>query len=396
LKNAVCATLIRHASLYAPEALGVHDILCIGKYIAKIAASIDPAPLRSVFPDMEIFEAEGCAVVPGFIDIHVHFNGAGGENKPEFRTPPAKLSELTRSGITTAVGLLGTDGITRSLHDLYMKARGLQNEGVSTWMFTGSYQSPSPTITGNVMTDIATIDKVVGLKLAYADHRSSQPDDITLIKAAAESRVGGIVGGKSGKVMVHMGNSADGLSRIRRAFAHTEVPLTQIIPTHLNRSFDVFEAAIEHGKAGGNVDITSGVSERAHFHGTVAPAKALARLIDSGVPIERITMSSDGYGAMTVLGPDGNYQASVSPVSSLYEEFVDTLREGVSMTDAVRIVSTNGADSLALPGKGRVREGMDADLLIIDAVNYKLKAVFAMGQKMVENDIALVKGAFES
>jgi beta-aspartyl-dipeptidase (metallo-type) len=388
-------TLIRHASIYAPESLGICDILCIGSNIAKIATLIDPAPLKSVFSDMEVIEVEGFAVIPGFIDIHVHFNGAGGENKPEFRTPPARLSEITIPGITTVVGLLGTDGITRSLLDLYMKARGLQNEGISTWMFTGSYQIPSPTITGSVMTDITMVDKVVGLKIAYADHRSSQPDDISLVNAVAQSRVAGIIGGKSGKVMVHMGNSADGLERIRHAFARTEVPLTQIIPTHLNRSPDVFEAAIEHGKAGGNVDITSGVSTRAHFHGTVDPAKALARLIDSGVPIERITMSSDGYGAMTAPGPNGVLEACVSPVSSLYEEFVNTLHKGVSMTDMVRIVTANPADSLALPGKGRIREGMDADLLIINENDYSLKAVFAMGRKMVENGIAVVKGAFE-
>ena len=388
-------TLIRHASLYAPEALGICDILCVGATIAKIAPSIDPTPLQTVFTDMEIFEADGSIVIPGFIDIHIHFNGAGGENKPEFRTPPARLSEITLSGVTTAVGLLGTDGITRSLHDLYMKARSLQNEGISTWMFTGSYQIPSPTITGSVLTDITMIDKVVCLKIAYADHRSSQPDDVSLVKAVAESRVAGIVGGKSGKVMVHMGASADGLARIRRIFAPTEVPLTQIIPTHLNRSPDVLEAAIEYGKAGGNVDITSGVSERVHFRGAVDPAKALARLIDSGVQIERITMSSDGYGAMTTPGPNGEFEAAVSPVSSLYEEFVNALREGISMTDMVKIVSTNGADSLALPGKGRIREGMDADLLIINAKDYSLKAVFAMGRKMAENGVAIVKGAFE-
>jgi beta-aspartyl-dipeptidase (metallo-type) len=235
----------------------------------------------------------------------------------------------------------------------------------------------------------------VGLKIAYADHRSSQPDEVTLVKAVAESRVGGIVGGKSGKVMVHMGNSANGLERIRHAFARTEVPLTQIIPTHLNRSRDVFEAAIVHGKAGGNVDITSGVSEKACFAGTVTPSKAIARLIDSGVSVERITMSSDGYGAMTVPKPDGQFETHVSPVGSLYEEFADTLREGVSATDAIRIVSTNPADYLALPGKGRIRENMDADLLIIDANDYTLKAVFAMGRKMVENGTILVKGVFE-
>ena len=395
MNNTVNVTLIRHASVFAPEALGAYDILCVGKVIAKIAPSIDPAPLRSVFPDMEILEAEGCMITPGFVDFHMHFNGGGGENGPEFRTPAAKLSELTICGITTAVGLLGTDGVGRSLRELYMKARSLQNEGISTWIYTGAYQLPSPTITGSVLADLAMIDKVVGLKLSYADHRSSQPDDVTLVKAVAESRVGGITGGKSGKVMVHMGNSADGLERIRHAFARTEVPLNQMIPTHLNRSFDVFEAAIVHGKAGGNVDITSGVSEKLNFAGTVAPAKAIARLIDSGVPLERITMSSDGYGSMTVLGPDGVYRASVSPVSSLYEEFVNTLHEGVSVPDAVRIVTANPADFLALPGKGHIKEGMDADLLIIGANDYSLKAVFAMGRKMVENGAALVKGTFE-
>ena len=394
--NSLRAALIRHVSVYSPLPLGIRDILCVGNNIAKIAPTIDPAPLLQIFPDMEIFEAEGCMIVPGFIDIHVHFNGAGGENKPEFRTPPAKLSELTLSGITTAVGLLGTDGVTRSLHDLYMKARGLQNEGISTWIFTGSYQIPSPTITGSVLTDIAMIDKVVGLKIAYADHRSSQPDDNSLIKSVAEARVGGVVGGKSGKVMVHLGNSADGLLRMRNIFARTEVPLTQIIPTHINRSSDVFEAAIKHGKAGGNVDITSGVSEKAHFAGTVAPSKAFIRLIESGVPVERITMSSDGYGAMTILAPNGQYIASVSPVSSMYEEFVDILREGVSITDALKIVTANPADSLSLPGKGHIQEGMDADLLIIDAKNYNLKAVYSMGRKMVENGVPIVKGAFEN
>ncbi|MCL1941255.1 MAG: amidohydrolase family protein, partial [Synergistaceae bacterium] len=222
----------------------------------------------------------------------------------------------------------------------------------------------------------------------------SQPDDATLIKAVAESRLAGITGGKSGKVMVHMGNSADGLERIRRAFSRTEVPLTQMIPTHLNRAPDVFEAAIEHGKAGGNVDITSGISDDS-FASTATPAKSVARLIDSGVPVERITMSSDGYGAMTVLEPDGKFKALVAPVSSMYEEFTGIMREGVTPTDAIRIAATNPADFLALHGKGHIREGMDADLLLIGANDYSLKAVFAMGRKMVENGAALVKGMFE-
>ncbi|MCL1940717.1 MAG: amidohydrolase family protein, partial [Synergistaceae bacterium] len=122
---------------------------------------------------------------------------------------------------------------------------------------------------------------------------------------------------------------------------------------------------------------------------------SVAHLINSGVPVERVTMSSDGYGAMTVLEPDGKFKALVAPVSSLYEEFTGTLREGVPVTDAIRIVAANPADYLALHGKGHIREGMDADLLLIGASDYSLKAVFAMGRKMVENGTALVKGVFE-
>lgn len=389
--------LIRHAKIYAPENLGVNDILCVGKTIARIAPSIDPAPVAAVFGDeLEVVEAEGCLCMPGIVDLHVHFNGAGGENRPEFRTPPTQLSELTRSGITTAIGLLGTDGISRSLKDLYMKARGLQNEGISTWMWTGSYQIPSPTITGSVLEDIALIDKVVGLKIAYSDHRSSHPDDALLVKTIASSRVGGINGAKSGKVMCHMGQPADGLERIRKAMASTAIPLNQVIPTHLNRAGEVLDAAIEHGKAGGNVDITSALSELFHFVGAVKPSKAVAKLLNAGVPVDRITMSSDGNGSMTVPLDGGGFKTIVAPVRSMFQEFAAFLKEGIPVTDAVRIVSTNPADFLLLGSKGRIKEGADADILLVGEADYSLKMVFAMGRKMVEDDVALVKGTFES
>lgn len=389
-------TLIRQARVYAPDDLGLKDILCVGKTVAKIAPSIDPAPVRAVFGDrLEIIEAEGCFCVPGIVDIHMHFNGAGGENRPEFRTPPTQLSELTRSGITTAIGLLGTDGVSRSLKDLYMKARGLQNEGLSTWIWTGSYQIPSPTITGHVPTDIAMIDKVLGLKMAYSDHRSSHPDDALLVKTIAESRVGGINGGKCGKVMCHMGNPPDGLERMRHALSGTAIPLNQVIPTHLNRSADVLDAAIEHGKAGGNVDITSALSELFHFVGAVKPSKAVVKLLDAGVPVQRISMSSDGNGSMTVPKEGGGFRTIVAPTKSMFQEFSAFLKEGIPPGDAVRIVSTNPAEWLLLESKGRVREGADADLLLVRESDYSLRMVFAMGRKMVEDDVALVKGTFE-
>jgi len=56
-----------------------------------------------------------------------------------------------------------------------MKARGLGKEGISTWIYTGAYQYPSPTITGDILSDMMLIDKVIGVKIFLLDHRSSHP-----------------------------------------------------------------------------------------------------------------------------------------------------------------------------------------------------------------------------
>lgn len=388
------ATLIKHVELYAPEHQGKQDILLFNGKIVRIAPHIGQQKVVSLFPDVEIYDAKDLIAVPGIVDIHAHFNGAGGEGAPQFRTPPTQLSELTTAGITTAVGLLGTDGITRSLNDLYMKARALENEGISTYIYTGSYQIPSPTFTDNISLDLSIIDKVVGLKIAFSDHRCSHPDDNSFAQVVSAARVGGIIGGKSGKVMIHMGTPVNGLERIREILAQTAIPLSQVIPTHLNRSEEVFNAAIQYALTGGNVDVSAGVSEKYYFPGAVKPSAAVARLLAAGVPLNRITMSSDGNGVMTVFNEDGTTTMLVSPVKAMLEEFRDMVLEGVVISDAVQVVATNPANLLSLTGKGKLREGLDADILLLSK-DMQLKAVFARGQKMVDDGRVLVKGVFE-
>lgn len=388
-------SVIKSVEIYSPEYLGKKDILLIDDKISRISNAINIDSLKQIFPDVDIFDAQNMICLPGIVDMHVHFNGAGGECSPQFRTPPLQLTDLTKAGITTAIGLLGTDGITRSLRDLYMKARALENEGMSTWIFTGSYQIPSPTITENISLDICMLEKVVGLKIAYSDHRSSNIGAKALIETLSASRVGGIVGGKSGKVMVHFGTPTTGLKKIKEIIEMTEIPLSQIIPTHLNRSQGLFNEAVLFGLAGGNVDLSAGISEKYHFRGAVKPSKAVAILIDKGVPLEQITMSSDGNGSMGVPKSDGSIQMLISPVKAMWEEFCDMVQqEGVNISDAISVVSTNPANTLNLPRKGKIKEDFDADLLLVSR-NFKLHTVIAKGQKMVVNGDTIVKGVFE-
>ena len=120
--------LVKNAEIYAPEYLGKKDLLICGGKIECIQDSIRELPV-----ECEVLDAEGKILTPGFLDQHVHITGGGGEGSFHTRTPELQMSELVENGITTVVGLLGTDGITRSVDNLYAKTRGLCEEGVSAY-----------------------------------------------------------------------------------------------------------------------------------------------------------------------------------------------------------------------------------------------------------------------
>ena len=163
--------LIRNVQLYTPQPAGRMDLLAGGGRILRMEAGLD-IPERYA----EVVDGEGLLAVPGFIDGHVHILGGGGEGGFATRTPELPLSDAIRGGITTVVGCLGTDGITRSLPGLLAKAKALEAEGLSTFLYSGSYGVPVRTFTGSIEEDLILIDKVLGLgEVAISDHRSSQP-----------------------------------------------------------------------------------------------------------------------------------------------------------------------------------------------------------------------------
>ena len=152
-------TLLQHAHVISPEDLGLKDILLCGEKIAAIEDKIEiPAGWN-----IKVIDLEGKTVVPGFIDSHIHLIGGGGEGGPATRTPEVLLSKVTSCGVTTVIGLLGTDGNTRHMESLLAKARGLEDEGLSTFIYAGAYQIPTPTITGSVRSDIILIDKIIAV-----------------------------------------------------------------------------------------------------------------------------------------------------------------------------------------------------------------------------------------
>ncbi len=387
-------TIIRQARVHAPRPLGKKDILMCGRQILAVGDALD---VHGAGIEVRELDADGLLAFPGLIDQHVHMAGGGGEGGFHYRTPEISLSHITTAGVTTAVGVLGTDGVTRGTRELLAKANALDFEGVTTYIYCGAYQVPTRTITGMPRTDIVLIDKVIGVgEIAIADSRSSHPSDRDLSELASEARVGGLLAGKAGVVHLHLGDDEEGLSILFDVLKQTELPRSVFTPTHLNRNPDLLKQAVKYGREGGYVDVTSGIRPDEHDHVSVKPSRAIKQLLDGRVSPQLITMSSDSNGSSPIFDDKGKLVAmGIGSIATLWEEVRDAIvEEGVPVEQAVAVVTNNVARVLKLGHKGKLRAGSDADVLLTDA-QYRIRHVFAKGVQVVEDGQATVFGTFE-
>lgn len=386
--------LIKNADVFAPEPLGISSILISHDKIAWLGKDF---PAEKTMPDLEIIDAAGKIMIPGIVDGHVHVTGGGGEGGFATRTPELALSDMIKGGVTTVIGLLGTDDVTRSAGALIAKTNAIRAEGMSAWAMTGSYQLPVKSLCGGVRDDIALIEPFIGVgEVALSDHRSSQPTFEEFMRLAAAARVGGMLSGKAGLVNVHLGDAPSGLDYLFRA-AKTEIPPSQFIPTHMNRNPELFKEACRYGAMGGYVDLTTSTTPQFLDEGEVECGRALSELLSAGVPARRISFSSDGQGSMPFFDEAGDFAGlTIGRVTSIFETFRSTVKNyDILFEDAVRVVSTTAADHCKLSGKGHIKEGCDADLILMDAGSLELDTLFARGRKMMSGGRPLVKGTFE-
>ncbi|MGD6777272.1 beta-aspartyl-peptidase [Sutcliffiella horikoshii] len=386
--------LLKNGTVYSPDYLGKKDILIVDKRIAAIEDNIQFVESAHI----EVLDVTGQLIVPGFIDNHVHIMGGGGEGSYRTRTPELVLSDAIKGGITTLVGVIGTDGTTRKMTSLIAKAKALKEEGISCFVHTGSYQVPVKTLTGMIEDDLILIEEIIGVgEIAIADHRSSQPNYEEIAKIAAAARVGGMLSGKAGIVNMHLGDSESKLSILDEVIEKTDIPIRQFLPTHINRNRELFEAGMEHAKKGGYVDFTTSSIAKFLEQGETKCSVGLKEMLDRGVPIGNITFSSDGQASLPEFDENGEFIGlQLGRVTSLYKEVKDAiLEEGVLLAEALKVITENPAKVLRLASKGTLEVGKDADLVILNDASYEIESVIALGQKMMWNKKLLVKGTFE-
>jgi len=383
--------LITNATVFAPEPLGIRQVLvCAG----KIAYLGEQLPQLDEVLEVNVTDLDGARLIPGFIDAHTHLTGGGGEAGPSTRVPPLALSQITRAGVTSVIGLLGTDDLTRTPQNLLSQVMGLREEGLSAWCYTGGYHVPVTTLTGSVRGDIVNLEPVIGVgEVAISDHRSSQPRLDEILRLASEAHVAGMMTGKAGIVHFHMGDGERGLSMIRDCLDTSEIPARVFNPTHVNRNKPLFEEACALSSRGCNVDLTAFPADSSD-QGWSAE-EAVQRFLDQDYDRSKLTISSDGGGCLPSFDAQGELlKMGFASCSALTDFFKTLLDNGLSEETVLPLMTSNVARLLRLHGKGSIAAGQDADFVVLDQ-NNRVDSVMARGLWQVKNTEQLVSGLFE-
>ena len=382
--------LIKNAEVFFFFFLGKKDVLVIADKIVRIEDHIDG---YDNVPEVETFDFSGKKLLPGYIDIHMHITGGGGEQGPASRVPEAMLSQITSCGITTVVGLLGTDGITRSVENLVAKARALTEEGITAYCLTGAYGIPSTTITGSVEKDIMMVPPIIGTKIAVSDHRSSNPQGPELIAVASATRRGGLLANVAGLVTMHMGSGVGKLDPLFYALDHSDIPAKNFLPTHMLRTQELMEEGAKLVRRGGYFDMTAGSTDEDM---EIGAEKIMELLSWEGMSTEHLTLSSDAFGSQPKFNEQGEcIGLTYCSPKYLHLTIKSLVHRGLPLEEAIKLLTSTPAELLGKADvKGCVAEGADADLLVLDE-NLDIDSLFAKGQTAILNKEITLKGRFE-
>ena len=374
-------TLYKNAELYTPNAMGKKDILLWEDKVFGIGENLETP---KGYEGKEV-DATGKIMMPGIVDTHVHITGGGGEGGFTTRMSELTFDEAVSAGVTAMVGVLGTDGYGRRPEDVLIKCMQLNELGFDCYMLTGSYTLPVVNILGEIAKDVIFFEKIIGAgEIALNDHRGSCLGYSDLLRIACDVRNGARLAGKKGTVNVHLGNYLGAFKTLLEV-AKTDITLRPImIPTHINRTKEVFEESLEWIDFGGYADITGGNLGGA---GAWSGTEAMELLYERNGNLENITMTSDGCGSMPSFDALGNLIGIEKGTSSiLLEELRQVMKNGkIPFETAILPITKNGADAFGMKtGSGVIEVGGKANLLLLDAEGY-LKTTVLNGKEVYNN-----------
>ena len=116
-----------------------------------------------------------------------------------------------------------------------------------------------------------------------------------------------------------------------------------------------------------------------------------------GVSLDHITMSSDAYGSQPRFDEKGEYIGlTYASPKYLHQTIQLLVKKGVALEDALKLLTTTPADILGKVGvKGCVKEGADADMLVLTNDELAIDSLFTRGKTALWKGELKMRGKFE-
>ncbi len=333
------------------------DILVAGTKIAKLG-SVDTQDVRALGVDTETIDCSDMYLIPGLIDSQICMVGGSGETGFLSQPPRITIDECIRGGITTTVGAIGVDTLTKTMANLFSCVSAFREAGLSSYAYSGGYEIPPRTLTGDLRQDIYFVDEIIGAgEIAIADRRAPEPSTDSLARVVVDAYTSGLMTGKAGVTRLHVGDGKKRLGTAFKMMEEHEIIAESLYFTHMERSKELLLEGITAAKKGCYVDFD--IHER-----DLEVWYKLYR--EQGGRPDRLSFSTDA--------------GACGPVELWQEIRKCVLEHNLPLEEIIRHVTVVPAKALKLKDKGRIAVGADADMVVVSAKDLEVRHVLANGQ----------------
>jgi len=371
--------LIRNGQIGTSRGLKKADVLIRGERIAAVEAGLT-AP-----PGAMLIEAKGRVVLPGLIDAHVHLREPGGEHKEDFASG---TRAALAGGVTTVLGMPNTQPpIVDATILAYALTLAAQKAVCDHGLFLGA--------TRDNITTAYKVKDAIGLKIymgsstgslmvsdfagQYAHFKAYPADRLIALHAEEEGAV---------QFFAKLGQRRPPLCAelaVQRAIAMAEDLKRRIHICHLSTAREI-ELVKDARKRG--VRVSCEVSPH-HLFLSTETEQHLGPLGRMNPPLrseEDAEALWENLASIDLIATDHaphtlEEKRSESPPSGVpgLETMLPMLLTAVyqkqmSYADLVRLTAAGPANAFGLVDKGRIEEGVHADLVIVDPnVQWKIE-----------------------
>lgn len=385
--------ILRGPTVLLPQGWAAAEVWTLGGVIIGVGSVADPdGGIPAALGTPEIIDLPEERLVPGFIDGHLHLLGGGGGGGFATRIPELPVDAALEAGITTCVAMPGVDPLTRPLRALLALAAGFSEQGVRALAMTGGFVWPTETLTGSVRSDLHTLPSLTGVKIALGEHLATAPSAADLERLLVEIDWAARTTGRGILLHVHLGTAPRPAARLEAALEAVEIDRGRVQVTHANYARTTLDAAIALGRAGCRVDVNPLINPD-RISGAIAPVETVRALLEAGVALDRLSLSTDGNASVPRILPDGTRERFGHQLG-LARTIGDIVAAGVlDAAQALDLITANPAAALRRRDLGAIAQGAAADLVGLDA-DFAVRTVVSGGTVRVRDGRAIAPSAF--